>query len=348
MPELEGKAVFHPRDKTHIMHNKFMVAGRRLNDAARSLPARMTMGSANYTKEGLTSQANLVHTFDSPDLAALYLQRYDLLKDNPTLGETAKHSGWSETVSLSDAALRVYFSPEPSNAHKKQFQRESIDTVVRAIHAAKSSVLFCLFSPTDKPLRDACFAAGDRGRMMFGLLNNIANKDGQEVEEGMRADTAAAIELYHRSKDQKDVVPAAYFRWDNKPAGFLSENQLFPGEGRPPFPPVIIHHKFIVIDGETDHPVIYSGSANMSKNSVNYNDENLLEIVGSRRVADIYMAEFFRLYEHYRARAHWVAVEVDGQKEDQLVLKATRDGWAADALKPGTAQYRARRAMVAR
>lgn len=311
------------------------------------MPARVTMGSANYTTEGLTSQANLVHTFESADLAALYLQRYALLKDNPTLATTAAETGWSETVSIADAAVRVFFSPEPGNAHKKQFKRESIDTIVRAIHAAKSSVLFCLFSPTDKPLRDACFSAGDRGRMMFGLLNNISDKSDKEVEEGMRADEEAAIELFHRSRDKKDVVPAAYFRWDNKPDGFLSENQLFPGAGRPPYPPVIIHHKFVVIDGETDHPIIYSGSANMSKNSVNFNDENLLEIIGSRRLADIYMAEFFRLYEHYRARAHWVAVEIDHKEERQLILKGTRDEWASDYMTKGSPQYRARKAMVA-
>jgi phosphatidylserine/phosphatidylglycerophosphate/cardiolipin synthase-like enzyme len=347
IPKLQGKAIFHPRNKTHIMHNKFLVAGRRLNDEQHAMPARVTMGSANYTIEGLTSQANVVHTFEAADLAAAYLQRYALLKDNPTLAETAADARWSDTVTVSDAAIRVYFSPEPGNARKKQFQRESIDTVVRAIHEAKSSVLFCLFSPTDKPLRDACFAAGDRGRMMFGLLNNISDKSDQEVEEGMRADEQAAIELYHRSKENKDIVPAAYFRWDNKPDGFLSENQLFPGEGRPPYPPVIIHHKFIVIDGETDHPIIYSGSANMSKNSVNFNDENLLEIVGSHRLADIYLAEFFRLYEHYRARAHWVSVNVDHQPETQLVLKATRDEWASEYLTPGTPQFRARKTMVA-
>ena len=347
IPKLQGKAVFHPRDKTHIMHNKFLVAGRRLNDEQHAMPARVTMGSANYTTEGLTSQANLVHTFDSDELATAYLQRYMLLKDNPTLHNTATEAQWSDTVTVSDAAIRVYFSPEPSNQSKKQFQRESIDTVVRAIHAAKSSVLFCLFSPTDKPLRDACFAAGDRGRMMFGLLNNISDKSDQEVEEGMRADEAAAIELFHRSKDNRDIVPAAFFRWDNKPPGFLGENQLFPGEGRPPFPPVIIHHKFIVIDGETDQPIIYSGSANMSKNSVNFNDENLLEITGSHRLADIYLAEFFRLYEHYRARAHWVAVHVDGEAETQLVLKTNRDDWASEFLSEGTPQFRARKAMVA-
>ena len=69
---------------------------------------------------------------------------------------------------------------------------------------------------------------------------------------------------------------------------------------------MIIHHKFIVIDAETDSPLVYSGSANMSNASQYGNDENLLEIRGSRRIAGIYLAEFMRLYEHYRARALFI------------------------------------------
>jgi phosphatidylserine/phosphatidylglycerophosphate/cardiolipin synthase-like enzyme len=64
----------------------------------------------------------------------------------------------------------------------------------------------------------------------------------------------------------------------------------------------VVHHKFIVIDAEGANPVVYTGSANMSRNSEQYNDENLLEIRDAR-IAAIYLAEFLRLYEHYRARA---------------------------------------------
>ena len=203
--------------------------------------------------------------------------------------------------------------------------------------------MFCLFSPTDEALRHACFAAGDRGLMMFGLVNNIADKEGEQVEDDMQADEKAAIELYHRSKDNRDVIEASRYRWDTKPVGFIDEQQLFPGEPRPPFPPVIVHHKMVIIDAETPHPLIYTGSANMSKNSVNNNDENLLEILGSRRLAGMYLAEFLRLYEHYRARAF-----APGSNKDDGRLKTTRDAWARRHLQPGTPEFRARLAMTGR
>ena len=78
------------------------------------------------------------------------------------------------------------------------------------------------------------------------------------------------------------------------------------GPGKKGGPPAVhIHHKFIIIDADTDTPTIYTGSANLSANSTNHNDENLLEITGSPELARTYLAEFMRIYDHYRARALW-------------------------------------------
>src|SRR4029077_5179843 len=107
-------------------------------------------------------------------------------------------------------------------------------------------------------------------------------------------------------------------------------------------PAVHIHHKFIVIDAETQSPTIYSGSANLSKNSTNYNDENLLDIKGNPELAQTYFAEFIRLYEHYRARAIW---DMGGTRRSSrsgatgsrqaFTLKTTRDGCVKQAYKKG-------------
>lgn len=208
------------------------------------------------------------------------------------------------------------FSPEPGK------QRTEIDTIVAAIQAARHSVVFCLFMPTDAPLRDACFAAGDTGRMMFGLVNSISVKGAQAAEANqqdgktLNSSQLANLSLYHRSREQRDVIDAEYFSPATVPKGFEPEMRVFPGEAAPPYPPVVIHHKFIVIDAEGENPIVYTGSANMSSNSEHYNDENLLEI-RDRRIAGTYLAEFLRLYEHYRARA--------------LAIEAKRSGGATHA-----------------
>lgn len=129
-------AQFFPRNKTNIMHNKFLVAGDRLLAGQAPAPRRLTCGSANYTTQGLTSQANLIHTFESPELAQLYFERFLLIKSNPTRGTTAQHAGWSSTVSVGDAGLRVFFSPERGNPGDDS---ASIETIVANVHAARSS-----------------------------------------------------------------------------------------------------------------------------------------------------------------------------------------------------------------
>lgn len=324
-----NKVKFFARDKTKIMHNKFLVDGGNLLSATQASPARLTCGSANYTTEGLTSQANLVHTFESPEIAAAYFKRFQLISGNPTVGATSKTAGWSQTFSVGDAGIRVFFSPEQG---KPGDDSVSMDTIVKSVHEATSSVVFCLFTPTDAQLRDACFSAGDAGKMMFGLVNHISAQEPtpKPTKTGViPADQLAALEIYHRSRDKRDVIDGAFFNAANVPAGFDLEMNLFPGEKPPPFPPVIIHHKFIVIDAETDSPVIYTGSANMSGNSVFGNDENLLEIKGSPRLARLYLAEFLRLYEHYRARAQFIALKQSGKSPKAAGFSLAGDrSWA--------------------
>jgi phosphatidylserine/phosphatidylglycerophosphate/cardiolipin synthase-like enzyme len=119
---------------------------------------------------------------------------------------------------------------------------------------------------------------------------------------------------------------------------------------------VHIHHKFIVIDADTDDPTIYTGSANLSNNSTHKNDENLLEIKGNPQLARTYLAEFMRLYGHYRARALWNLAHGAGAKRggkkrsksadsrvaEAFTLKRSRDAWAKGAYTPGTPDFRAR------
>ncbi|MGZ3240208.1 MAG: phospholipase D-like domain-containing protein, partial [Burkholderiaceae bacterium] len=331
------------RTHTSIMHNKFIVVGKK-NGNELAPPSKLTMGSANYTTEGLTEQANLIHVIESPQLSQFYLNRGNLLLGDPSEAETKQSdNGWSEPIAVGNATVRVNFSPEPGK------QKTQIDAIVQAIKNATNSVLFCLFSPTDSGLRNACFGAGDRGLMMFGLVNHIVKpKPGQEDGDPnlLHADQLAAIELFHRSRDKRDVIDASFFDHNHTPVGFETEFNLYPGSKPPPYPPVIIHHKFVLIDAETDHPVIYTGSANMSENSEHHNDENLLEISGDTALSSVYMAEFMRLYEHYRARAIAIAIQLGDRPPEALMLQPEFARWGRKYFKEGTLEYKARLAII--
>jgi phosphatidylserine/phosphatidylglycerophosphate/cardiolipin synthase-like enzyme len=65
-----------------------------------------------------------------------------------------------------------------------------------------------------------------------------------------------------------------------------------------------IHTNYVLVDPFSEDPLVITGSANLSGASVSANDENLLIIRGSTRVADIYVTEFMRLFTHMYFRQH--------------------------------------------
>jgi phosphatidylserine/phosphatidylglycerophosphate/cardiolipin synthase-like enzyme len=306
------------------MHNKFLV---RVG-AADHAEAVLT-GSANFTSEGLSVQANLLHAFESPELAELYLQRKRYLDENPSLAATQRaEEGWSPNIRVGDASVRVYFPPESTDT------RNSLDTVVNAVRSAQHSVLLCAFDPTDGPLLQAVFEKAAENRMVRALVNRVPSSEPQG--DASRADVAAKIEIWKQSQ-KGHVVGFEAFKNKGVPPDFLPEKILWPGED--PKIMVRVHHKFVVIDGESDHPTVFTGSANFSGDSLHKNDENLLEITDCPRLARMYFAEFMRLYEHYRARFAF------GRRAagDQTAFILTKDSaWCRKYFVAGSAEENAR------
>src|SRR6266542_4799872 len=70
-----------------------------------------------------------------------------------------------------------------------------------------------------------------------------------------------------------------------------------------------------------------------------WHDENLLEIKGSPRLAQIYLAEFLRLYEHYRARA--LAINRATRARLPLVSDRDRPRWGDTFAPSGPITIRA-------
>lgn len=334
--EIKNKAIARKKRTkiSALMHDKFIVS--HLGAA----PKAVLMGSANFTPEAQTVQANLLHVFHSPQLATLYAARAKLLAQDKSTGETAKGAGWTSITDIAGADVRAMLLPEPGKG------RLYLDTVTQAVTNAKSSVLFCMYTASDQALMDAIFAVGDSdNRLIYGLLNSISDPD-KPTRKGTKPKLPqVAVEIFHRSRTQKDTLQYDSFTARDTPAGFLPElraidtSKYAAGASGPPMP-IHIHHKFIVIDGDTPRPTIYTGSANFSGNSEHHNDENVLEITGSKPVADIYVAEFLRLYNHYRARALW---NQDTARTDKsLVLADSRDKWAKGAYRAGSKEFLAR------
>lgn len=320
---------FVARTHANIMHNKFLV-----RVGAADHPEAVLTGSANFTSEGLSVQANVLHAFESPDLAKLYLERKRELDGNPSLSQTQRsQTGWSDKIRVGDATIRTFFPPEPND------QRASIGAIVDAVKAAQHSVLLCAFDPTLGDLLDAVFKAADDGKMMLALVNRVPDK--QPGGDPSRADVAAKIAIMNRSKEDEDVAGFSGFKASDTPDGFAPERLLWPHED--PKIMVRVHHKFVVIDAEGDNPVVFSGSANFSGNSLHRNDENLMEITECPRLAGMYLAEFLRLFEHYRARLQFERRQA-GNKN--IFALTTDNSWSKKYFTAGTPESKARAAMA--
>ena len=95
-----------------------------------------------------------------------------------------------------------------------------------------------------------------------------------------------------------------------------------------------VHTKFMLIDPLSNDPIVVTGSANFSENSTNVNNENMLVIRGDRRVADIYLGEFMRSFQHHAFRE---ALTFDNAPRSHLSTKPAE--WQAGHFDPGNERF---------
>jgi phosphatidylserine/phosphatidylglycerophosphate/cardiolipin synthase-like enzyme len=107
-----------------------------------------------------------------------------------------------------------------------------------------------------------------------------------------------------------------------------------------------VHAKFLLIDPLSDDPLVCSGSANFSPDSLLANDENMLLIRGNTRAADIYLTEFDRIFRHFYFRNVANEVEAKGSEAEGAFLEET-DEWTESYFKPGLFKTRRRQMFFA-
>jgi hypothetical protein len=88
-----------------------------------------------------------------------------------------------------------------------------------------------------------------------------------------------------------------------------------------------VHTKYMLIDPLGVEPIVVAGSANFSAASTTENDENMLLIRGNKRVAEVYLGEFMRLYNHYAFR-EWAAKQPTDSSKTPAYLRT--DAWWKD------------------
>jgi phosphatidylserine/phosphatidylglycerophosphate/cardiolipin synthase-like enzyme len=186
------------------------------------------------------------------------------------------------------------FSPRSSAAMRKWYAQRILN--------ARNCVLFTGAFGIDEVLLKALGTEGPA--MRFILLERPPTT---EIKAAVKRNKGN-IQLSHgavlgkrngrdeQGKPTKKLVPIPNFEIEK---WFLTEDlERKSGEGFVFF----VHTKFLLIDPLSDDPLMCTGSANFSDESLLYNDENMLLIRGDTKTADIYMTEFDRIFRHFYFR----------------------------------------------
>jgi len=277
------------RSKTKIPHNKFIVRVRA------SKAVEVWTGSTNFTPSGFLGQTNVGHRVADEKTATHYLKLWELLitdpeRDNARAKLATLTPNPAETI-LAKSLVR-FFSPRAKS--------EMLGWYGRRMLGAKNSVWFTAAFGVSKELIQPI--AEKRRQMRFVLMEKRAptaqkkelTKDFNRVILSYGLPLGEIYEIKDgKVSTRQRVKEFALDKWFFKEEHYRPKNKGFV---------FFVHTKFLLIDPLSDDPLVCSGSANFSSNSLLQNDENMLLIRGDTRVADIYMTEFDRIFRHFYFR----------------------------------------------
>jgi len=289
-----------PRKTNSIFHHKFIVLSHL--SEGKPVPEAVLTGSTNFTFNAVYYQANVAHAIWDRPLASTFMQLFEELAKGSSPSQTKAFNDIHNPIS--EAALEPVFSPRTNLTDLKHY--------IDIVKSARRSLLFC----TAFDLHDDLEAA-------------LLGEDGSRIVRYGLQNTKSKITGYHREK-AADFAATAFLGKGLE--GFLKEN-LAGQKGR-----LLVHTKIILIDFDSNEPVLVTGSSNFSSSSSGSNDENAVVIRGNTQVADIYACEIMRLYTHYRFRYKLAraAKRAKGSPPSPPSLCKT-DEWTKKYFESGTA-----------
>lgn len=322
------------RTRPPIPHNKFIIK------LARDGGNQVWTGSTNVTPSGFLGQSNVGHLVTDDAVADAYMDYWDIVSGNPTNAPAAKAveimSPYPPPL-VGKGSKTCIFSPRRTASMLNWYADRMSD--------ATSSIMFTAAFTVAKDFIEPL--ARNRDFLRFVLKEKPPTAEEREALKGdrdLQISYGAVLGALYTIKDGKlvarrNVKDFALDRW------FLKE-ELTRDQGNIFF----IHTKYLLIDPLSDAPLICTGSANFSENSLTANDENMILIRGSTRVADIYMTEFDRLFRHFYFRdvANEVAMkkkktENDSKKDDSEKYYLDDKGiWTNSYFYPGGFKTRRR------
>lgn len=278
-------------------------------------------GSTNFTPSGFLGQTNVGHRVQDAETAKQYLDYWELLKTDPDRDQAragaVKLTPDPPALINEESIVRV-FSPRP-NANLLKWYADRMEDCANSLMFTAAFGIASQLVPA---------IAKKRNLLRFILMEKPATKSLKTEFNKDRSNIVLSYgvplgELY-RFKDGKPVARERIKefeldKWYLKEEHYRSKNDGFV---------FFVHTKFLLIDPLSDDPLVCSGSANFSSNSLLQNDENMLLIRGDTRIADIYMTEFDRIFRHFYFRNIANELEAKGDEAKGAFLDES-DTWTA-------------------
>ncbi|MFG1643336.1 phospholipase D-like domain-containing protein [Amycolatopsis sp. NPDC049252] len=287
-----------------ISHNKFLVL---LHEGK---PRAVWTGSTNITWGGLFGQSNVGHLVRDDDVAAEYLGYWTRLSTDPD---------YAEIRPANTAAAPTPTTPPTAGISPVVSPRSTLDLIdwyaTQAGRARKSFFMTAAFGVHDK-IADAIAPESD----VLRYLVLEEPPDSGDVEFTRDHDIKVAV----GSLLSSDILD----RWTKEHLTGLNVHVRY------------THTKFMLVDPLGDDPLVITGSGNFSDASVHENDENMLMIRGDTRVADIYLGEFMRIFNHFYFRYLQQKLRDDDQRDTAYL--APDDSWTRRYYDPATPSCRQR------
>jgi hypothetical protein len=261
-----------------LSHNKMIVLEKS------GIAQAILTGSTNFSEGGIFGHSNVVHICEDQEISQKYLWLWN---------ELLKNEDKSEFAELISAQIQLPIEPELQGTTPIFSPRTDLDALEWYAHQAKGAkkALFMTFAFGMHPLFQDAYRES-KAQLRYALMEKMS---GPTKTKKQRLTNEALIIALRKMEQNKFAIGShlhqgAFNRWLTESLSGLNKNVRY------------LHTKYMLVDPLGDDPLIVSGSANFSQASTKDNDENMLIIRGDKRVADIYLGEFMRLYNHFAFR----------------------------------------------
>lgn len=285
-----------------LSHNKVIVLTR--NGQAQAV----LTGSTNFSEGGIYGHSNVVHICEENRTAKKYLWLWEELakNDDKKVAAPAIAARTPLPVDAKKAGTTPVFSP-----------RDDLSALAWYAGQAKAGggALFMTFAFGMQDLFQDAYRNG-KAKLRYALMEKMSGPAGTPAQR--KANEAKIIAL-RKMEANKFAVGAqlkegAFDRWAAERLSGLNVNVKY------------LHTKYMLVDPLGANPLVVSGSANFSTASTEDNDENMLVVRGDKRVADIYLGEFMRLYRHFAFR-DWMNSKAAKKQKAEVKHLDESDTW---------------------